>query len=254
MILQTILISNLAIGQLRDLVFTPSILGPSFTTRASIYTHLIIPAVFTLCGQIWLQTLISRYFPEASLLDRVIFGANLFAATITLSLSTVYHALMNHSMTVSFLCLRIDYIGILALILGSFFSGIFVGFICNPFVQRVYWSMITSLSLLTSVLVFHPRLQGLKYRPRRTIAFPCFDRPFWFCAHFPRTDETRGTGAFFYDMRLPKSTWPGKFDIWGSSYQIFHLLVVVRRTIHMVGVWNAYSWNYVYNRQCILPT
>lgn len=234
----------------------------------NIYTHLV-PAVLTLAGQFWLQLLISYCFPKANMLDRFIFSGNLFAATVTLSLSTMYHTLMNHSMPVSFLCLRIDYLGILTLILGSFFSGIFVGFFCDPFLQRVYWTMILTLSTITSVLVLHPRLQGLKYRPFRTIAFVLTGlsgfapvahgllrhgwnemwlrsgMPFWFLEGLLYV-----TGAFFYDTRFPESVWPGKFDIWGSSHQIFHVLVVFGGTVHMLGVWSAYSWNYHHNREC----
>lgn len=207
------------------------------------------------------------------MLDRIIFSGNLFAATVTLAFSTTYHTLMNHSMHVSLLCLRIDYVGILTLILGSFLSGIFVGFFCDPFLQRVYWGMIVTLSIITSVLVLHPRLQGLKYRPFRTIAFvltglsgfaPVIHgllrhgwsemwlrsgMPFWFLEGLIYV-----TGAFFYDTRFPESVWPGKFDIWGSSHQIFHILVLVGGTVHMFGVWSAYSWNYQHNRECVFMT
>src|SRR5271154_5406829 len=93
----------------------------------NIYTHLI-PAIGCLVTQNLLQRKITEDFPEATLTDRAIFACNLFAATITLLLSTSYHTLMNHSLHVSYLWLRIDYVGILALILGSFISGIYVGF------------------------------------------------------------------------------------------------------------------------------
>lgn len=53
-----------------------------------------------------------------------------------------------------------------------------------------------------------------------------------------------GCGAFFFATRFPESMWPGKFDIWFSSHQIFHVLVVVGSIVHLAGVWDAYSWNY----------
>jgi adiponectin receptor len=136
----------------------------------NIYTHLV-PAILSIFAQLWMQVLISSNFPEATLGDRLVFALNLLAATTALTLSTLYHTLMNHSFHISTLWLRIDYVGILALTLGSFFSGIYVGFYEHPHLRTAYWCMISWLSLVTSVLVLHPRLQGLRYRNLRTAAF-----------------------------------------------------------------------------------
>jgi adiponectin receptor len=235
----------------------------------NIYTHMI-PAIGSVFAQLWMQTLISSHFPEASIGDRLVFALNILAATATLTLSTFYHTLMNHSFHVSSLWLRIDYVGILALTLGSFFSDIYVGFYCHPHLRTVYWSMITILSLITSVLVLHPLLQGLKYRPHRTLAFVLtalsgfapighglylygwkgmWERsgmPYWFLEGL-----VYGLGATFFGTRFPESRWPGKFDVWGTSHQIFHVLVVGATCAHLWGVWSAYKWNYDQGRVCI---
>jgi adiponectin receptor len=58
-------------------------------------------------------------------------------------------------------------------------------------------------------------------------------------------------GALFYITRLPECLWPGRFDIWGSSHQIFHCLVVVATVVHLEGVLSAFEWNYR-NRRCAL--
>ena len=228
----------------------------------NIYSH-FIPAILSIISQIFLQRMISTHFPHASLQDRLIFSINLLAATASLLLSSAYHTLMSHSYRVSSLWLRIDYVGILTLILGSFFSGIYVGFYTEPTLKWVYWSMIITLTLITAVLVIHPRLQGLSYRHIRTSAFVATGlsgfapvchglclygweemwvrsgMPYWFLEGI-----VYGIGAFFFATRLPEAAWPGKFDIWGSSHQIFHVLVVLGGTVHLAGVWDAYSWNY----------
>lgn len=136
----------------------------------NIYTHLV-PAILSIFAQVWMQRVISRSFPEASVGDRLVFATNLAAATVSLGLSTGYHTLMNHSVHVSGLWLRIDYIGILALTLGSFFSGIYVGFYEHPHLRLLYWTMICALSLVSGILVLHPRLQGIRFRGLRTTAF-----------------------------------------------------------------------------------
>src|SRR5690348_4577005 len=52
------------------------------------------------------------------------------------------------------------------------------------------------------------------------------------------------TGALIYGWRVPERWWPGVFDIWGSSHQIFHLLVVGAALVHYMGVVRAMKfWN-----------
>jgi adiponectin receptor len=136
----------------------------------NIYTHLV-PAIFSIFAQLWMQLLITSYFPSATIGDRLVFALNILASTAALTMSTFYHTLMNHSFHMSSLWLRVDYVGILSLTLGSFFSGIYVGFYCQHHLRIVYWTMITVLSLITSILVLHPLLQGVKFRAIRTLAF-----------------------------------------------------------------------------------
>lgn len=56
-------------------------------------------------------------------------------------------------------------------------------------------------------------------------------------------------GALIYGTRFPEKLYPGHFDIWGSSHQIFHVLVVLATCVHLLGVLNAFEWNYE-NRRC----
>lgn len=113
----------------------------------NIYTHLI-PAIVFLFAQAFILYMLHQKFPEAEPLDYAVFSFFLLSAFITLSLSFLYHTLMNHSMSVSYLWLRLDYIGILALIIGDFVSGIRVGFYCDPTLQKIYWSMVRMINLV----------------------------------------------------------------------------------------------------------
>ena len=229
----------------------------------NVWTHLI-PAAGFVFGSFLIQVLIGHYFPEATALDRFVFACNVAAAIVTLMLSSLYHTLMCHSEHVSNLWLRIDYVGILSLILGSFFSGIYMGFHCQPVPRNIYWSMITILSTITAILVLDPKFQGLKYRSLRTKAFvltalsgfaPIIHGLIlfgWFPAleYYLLEGAVYGLGAFFFASRFPESRWPGKFDIWLGSHQIFHVLVVVASLVHLYGVWTAFAWNYETQRMC----
>ena len=230
----------------------------------NIWTHLL-PASGFVFGMLLVQLLIEHYYPEATLLDRFVFGCNVAAAIVTTTLSTLYHTLMCHSEHVSSFWLRVDYVGILSLILGSFFSGIYVGFYCAPTLRNIHWTSIVVLSTMTAVLVLHPKFQGLKYRSLRTAAFvltafsglvPILHGLMvfgWFAGleYYLCEGAIYGLGAAFFASRFPESVWPGKFDIWLGSHQIFHVLVVVASLIHLYGVWAAFGWNYDNQRTCM---
>lgn len=59
---------------------------------------------------------------------------------------------------------------------------------------------------------------------------------------FIRIDAQRKT-------RFPEQFWPGVFDIFGSSHQIFHSVVVIATAVHLAGVMSALDYN-LRNRQC----
>jgi len=46
-------------------------------------------------------------------------------------------------------------------------------------------------------------------------------------------------GALFYGLRIPERLYPGKFDIFGSSHQIFHVCAVAAALVHLLGLTNA---------------
>ena len=60
-------------------------------------------------------------------------------------MSATYHTLMNYSMRVSDLWLRLDFVGIIALTLGVFVSGIYMVFYCESTLKKMYWAMVCML-------------------------------------------------------------------------------------------------------------
>ncbi len=132
----------------------------------NIYSHMI-PAIVFLFAQVFILYLLHQKFPEARPLDYIVFSFFLLSAFITLSLSFLYHTLMNHSMGISYLWLRLDYVGILALTLGDFVSGIRVGFYCNPTLQKIYWSMVRITPKIASpatIVYFAHQTTHLRYK------------------------------------------------------------------------------------------
>ena len=54
-------------------------------------------------------------------------------------------------------------------------------------------------------------------------------------------------GAAIYALRVPERWYPGAFDLWFSSHQLFHLCVVAAALVHYGGVrtlldWKGFLW------------
>lgn len=119
---------------------------------------------------------------------------------------------------------------------------------------------ITTLAAGTSVVSVHPRFRTPALRPFRALMFVLMG----LSAVFPVLHGIRlygleqmrisvgldwivleGVlyilGAGLYAARFPERISPGKFDIWGSSHQIFHVLVVMAAASHLVGLVKAFD-------------
>ncbi|KAJ4300555.1 hypothetical protein N0V88_003233 [Collariella sp. IMI 366227] len=51
-------------------------------------------------------------------------------------------------------------------------------------------------------------------------------------------------GAFLYAVRFPERKYPGTFDIWGSSHQIFHVFVLLAAGAHLIGMAKAFDFHH----------
>ena len=52
------------------------------------------------------------------------------------------------------------------------------------------------------------------------------------------------TGTVIYAARAPERWAPGRFDMYGSSHQIFHVLVLGGALAHLVGVLTGFEYNH----------
>ena len=59
-------------------------------------------------------------------------------------------------------------------------------------------------------------------------------------------------GTFFYITQYPECSHKSKFDIWGSSHQIFHVCIVAAALMHYYGSVQVFHDRQLYS--CPLPT
>ncbi|KAI2469074.1 mPR-like GPCR protein [Annulohypoxylon bovei var. microspora] len=231
----------------------------------NIYTHLVPAAALLVSGLTYIIARL-RYRNSG---DAGIVAVQMVSAVACLGFSSAYHTLMCHSHQVEALWLRFDFVGIILLILGSFISGIYVAFWCEVLERKIYWSMIGSFAAISIVIVLAPTFQGPRWRTLRLLTFVCTGLSglapiihgicmFGFAqmmkqsglAYYFAEGGLFLLGAVIYATRFPESISPGTFDIYGSSHQIFHILVVLATAVHLAGVLDALDYNY-YNRQCM---
>lgn len=107
----------------------------------NIHSHLI-PGVLFLVGQGAIYQYLRTRYHMATIGDHLIFAFFLLTAATCLGMSATYHTLMNHSIDVSHLWLRLDFVGIIVLTLRDFVSRIYMVFYCELDLQRIYWAMV----------------------------------------------------------------------------------------------------------------
>ncbi|EOO00930.1 putative mpr-like gpcr protein [Phaeoacremonium minimum UCRPA7] len=144
-------------------------LGYLHNESVNIWSHLLGAAGFTIAGS-FLHGVVAPRYESASESDIIVFACFFAGAFCCLGMSATYHAICNHSPDVAKWGNKLDYSGIVFLILGSFVPALYYGFFCSPRLLTLYLSMICLLGLgcLTVSWFEHfrvvPVFHGLKMR------------------------------------------------------------------------------------------
>ncbi|XP_052198529.1 heptahelical transmembrane protein 1 [Diospyros lotus] len=164
--------------------------------------------------------------------------------------STTCHLFSCHSHSLNLRLLRLDYAGITAMIISSFFPPIYYIFQCQPLWQILYLSAISVMGLFTIFTLLSPALSTAKFRTFRALLFVAMGLfgliPAVHALVVNWGDPKRNitlayesamavfylTGTGFYVSRVPERWRPGWFDLAGQSHQIFHVFVVLGALAH----------------------
>ncbi|KAL6790214.1 hemolysin-III related domain-containing protein [Trichoderma sp. SZMC 28013] len=228
----------------------------------------MIPTIAFLLGGWYLQEYLITRYSKITYSDFFIFTFFILTVVVCLGLSTTYHTLMNHSFNVEQLWLQYDLVGIVILTLGDLVTRIYMVFWCEHLQRKIYWSMIGVLGSLTIFAMLNPNFRGKRFRFFRALAFAGtglsgFVPLIHGIRMFGLSQMMRQSGmpyylieggflllgALIYVTRFPESRYPGKFDIYGSSHQLFHILVVFATVAQLIGILDAFGYNYA-NRKC----
>lgn len=207
--------------------------------------------------------------PEAHPLDTAVVVAYLVAAISCLSSSAGWHVLSGCASRKWFewgAC--VDYIGISWLIAASFGTVVYNGFYCKPKLTLFYCTTNMLCGALGSYLPFQRWFNERRNKHLRIsfFLFLCFamfapmvhmfgqygwHKASAFVAPFMVSVAAYVVGLLFYAFHFPECKWPGKFDTWGSSHQIWHLGIVVAIVLHYRAIFVAHNVKHEYS--CAVP-
>lgn len=181
----------------------------------------------------------------------------IISAVICLGSSATYHLFSAYSRPVHKFMTRMDYAGISILIAGSFYPVIYYIFYCRETYMWIYLGGITFCSFCVFGVSLAPDFQKPEHRSFRGFIFLILGLlgviPVIHVSLTPESNDfatalmyfclmgaTYTVGVLIYVMRVPERFYPGKFDLWGNSHNIWHFFVVTAAIWHYIGSLNAY--------------
>lgn len=103
----------------------------------NIWTHLL-GAILFLGSAAYVDRVVRPRYASASDADVLVFACFFGGAVVCLGMSATFHTLSNHSDTVAKWGNKLDYTGIVALIVGSYVPALYYGFFCLPNLMTAY--------------------------------------------------------------------------------------------------------------------
>jgi len=187
-----------------------------------------------------------------------------FSAFFCLGCSATFHLFSAYSRNINRFMSRLDYAGISLLIAGSSYPLNYYFFYCHE--GKVYieliWTYLTGITVCALVVFcvsLSEKFQARGYRKGRGLCFlalglmgviPAIHAAWshWELAQFfiKPTYFVMGMGACYiigvmiYIARFPEKYFPGKFDLLGSSHNIWHFFVLAAAISHYFGCLGFY--------------
>ncbi|KAH7247415.1 mPR-like GPCR protein [Fusarium redolens] len=236
----------------------------------NIWSHLLGAIVAVACS-LYLYYVIRPRHDFATLSDVLVFTCFIGGAGLCLGMSATFHAVLNHSQKVARWGNKLDYTGIIVLIVGSFVPALYYGFFCMPTLLTAYLCLICLLGTGCAIISWVEQFRTPRWRPYRAMMFAGLGLSgFIPIIHGVAIYGYKGLddrisvtwiiihgamylfGAVLYVARWPERSFPGAFDIWGSSHQIFHMFVLLAAATHFYGMMRAFDYHHtVLGSQCL---
>lgn len=145
-----------------------------------------------------------------------------------------------------------DYCGITVLIATSFIPWLYYGWFNSPNLRIFYFALATFFAIGCLIVSLCDRFGEPNYHPYRAALFlgdglaGILPGIHWAISEIHKQGfskfiklnhqpglllammgATYSIGGLLYGLKLPEKYFPGRFDLWLNSHQIFHILVIV---------------------------
>ncbi|KAI0144284.1 hemolysin-III channel protein Izh2 [Xylariaceae sp. FL1272] len=229
----------------------------------NIWTHAVGALVLVPLAMSYLYAEIVPRYPSAGPADEAVFSCFGIGAALCLGMSATFHTLSNHSEAVAKWGNKLDYSGIVCLIVGSYVPALHYGLFCLPALKRMYLCAICILGVCCGIVSWVDKFRTPQWRPYRAAMFVglgvsgvvpvCHSLMIY---GYESLNQRMGlnwvllqgalyiSGAFLYAARWPERTSPGSFDIWGHSHQLFHVLILLAAAAHLKGMTTAFDYHH----------
>ncbi|CAF1121961.1 unnamed protein product [Didymodactylos carnosus] len=208
----------------------------------NIWTHLSCAIVF-----IYLFINDFKKFSTAKLDDFIVILFYTFSVIFCTLASTIFHMFNCCSSKAYHLCLKCDILGIAIAIFGGYIWNFQWMFKCFTY-TRIFYQLIIALIILC-VIVYY--LKQPQFNSMLFISVPMagilpiihcvylyggWEQEFiqYFCVNMFVYYTVVGIGILFYRTKTPERFFPGRFDIFASSHQIWHIFSII-----------SYFWLYI---------
>lgn len=227
------------------------------TETGNIWTHLLGMIAFMGVAGYFL----TRPSFEIQWQEKAVFSAFFVGAILCLGFSWLFHTVFNHSERIGKLFNKLDYCGIAILTMGSFVPWLYYSFYCRLGPKIAYLVLIFVLGTTCIIVSLWDKFSEPQFRGVRAAMFIALGLSGVIPAlHFVITDgfdhavnhASLGwlvlmavlyiVGALIYAFRVPERIFPGKFDIWFQSHQIFHVFVLAAAFVHYHGITQIASY------------
>lgn len=224
----------------------------------NIYTH-FLPALSFLATFIFDKYAIKR-FDTTTWIDYMIIDTFFLGAFACLTLSSTFHCFKCHSSRVAIFGNKLDYLGIVILIVCSMTSILYYGFYDSNKLFYSFSLITVFFGISCAIVSLDDTFRKREWRPYRAGLFVAFGLSailpimgsvisYGFYETWARVQMKwvilEGVlyifGAFLYGIRFPEKVAPGTFDFIGHSHQIFHVLVVMAALCHLVALLISYE-------------
>ncbi|XP_045469162.1 adiponectin receptor protein isoform X2 [Harmonia axyridis] len=187
--------------------------------------------------------------------EKLVFCFFFCGAILCLGLSTLFHTVSCHSKNILNVFSKLDYCGISLLIMGSIVPWLYYSFYCHFRPKLVYTIVTCAMGVATMVVSLWDEFSKSERRHIRAGLFLLFGLSGvvpaihfgmlegWFTNIFQKSIASMIlmglcyiAGTMLYALRVPERFYPGKFDIWLHSHQIFHVFVLGGAYFHYQGL------------------